>query len=116
MAVSAAPSSGAMATPSTTTAPLATGTRRMIALPSVDLPQPDSPTSPSVSPTARSRLTPLTARPTPAAVLKRTWTSLRESSDISILSGGEAGDQPARRGLGARGLLAEGPRDHELAA
>src|SRR5215218_1222752 len=116
MAVSAAPSSGAMSTPSTTMAPLATGTRRMIALPSVDLPQPDSPTSPSVSPTARSRLTPLTARTTPAAVLKRTWTSLRESSDISGRPGREAGDQAARRGLGELGPLAEAARHYALAA
>src|SRR5580700_4822314 len=37
------------------------GSSRMIELPSIDFPQPDSPTRPSVSPSATSRLTPSTA-------------------------------------------------------
>jgi hypothetical protein len=83
ISASAPPCSGAMLVPSTTISPAATGTSFMIALPRVDLPQPDSPTRPSVSPTARSRLTPDTARTTPLAVLKWTRTSFSASSDIS---------------------------------
>src|SRR5882672_1734179 len=117
MLVSSRRSSGAMSTPSTTISPPAIGTSFMIALPSVDLPQPDSPTSPRVSPTARSRLTPLTARTTPAAVLKRTWTSCNASSDIALAPlGGEAGDQAARRRLGELGPLAPAALHHPLAA
>ncbi len=41
--------------------PLVGSTMRMSALPVVDLPQPDSPTSPSVSPSKMSKLTPATA-------------------------------------------------------
>ena len=48
-------------TPSSSTRPDVGGGTRMIALPVVDLPQPDSPTMPSVSRSARSRLTSLTA-------------------------------------------------------
>ena len=57
----------AMSAPSSTISPPAAGTSRRIVLPSVDLPQPDSPTSPSVSPRSTSKLTPSTARSTCAA-------------------------------------------------
>src|SRR6185503_10122243 len=51
--------------------------RRRIARPSVDLPQPDSPTSPNVSPLRISRLTPSTAFTRPK------WT-LRSRIEIRI--------------------------------
>src|SRR5713101_7813593 len=117
MSFSRALSSGAMSIPSTRISPSAIGTSRRMALPSVLLPQPDSPTRPKVSPTARSRLTPLTARTTPAAVLKRTWTSRSASSDIALaLLGGEAGDQAAGRRLGELRPLAPAALHHPLAA
>src|SRR4051794_10859725 len=46
--------------------------------PSVDFPQPDSPTRPSVSPGARSKLTPSTARIAPRVVPYQTRTSRAE--------------------------------------
>src|SRR3954451_8712089 len=46
--------------------------------PSVDLPHPDSPTRPSVSPGARSKLTPSTARMAPRVVPYQTRTSRAE--------------------------------------
>lgn len=42
--------------------------RRMRDLPSVVLPQPDSPASPRISPSARSKLTPSSARTSPRRV------------------------------------------------
>jgi hypothetical protein len=50
-----------MSTPSSSTLPDVGGGTRMIALPVVDLPHPDSPTIPRVSRFVRSRLTSLTA-------------------------------------------------------
>jgi hypothetical protein len=47
--------------PSNTTEPLVGGVICMIARPVVDLPQPDSPTIPSVSPRSTSKLMPATA-------------------------------------------------------
>ena len=44
------------------------GSSRMIAPASEDFPQPDSPASPSVSPAARSKLTPRTAGTWPLPV------------------------------------------------
>src|SRR5918992_1831350 len=48
-----------------------------------DLPQPDSPTMPSISPTSTSKETPSTARTSPARVLKYVWRSRTSSSSIS---------------------------------
>src|SRR5690606_39111906 len=56
--------------------------------PSVDLPQPDSPTSPSVSPGHRSKLTPSTARTGPDSVPYQT----RRSRTVST---GPDGGGPA---------------------
>ena len=53
----------------------------MSSLASVDLPQPDSPTMPSVSPRRRSRLTPSTARTAPICVLKTMPAGQREVLD-----------------------------------
>src|SRR5687767_14175171 len=53
-------------------------TRPRIEKPVTVLPQPDSPTRPSTSPGRTSKLTPSTARTTPARVMKwvfRSWTS-----------------------------------------
>ncbi len=53
------------------------GSRPMIASDVTDLPEPDSPTMPSTSPAARSKLTPRTARTAPASEGKltvRSWT------------------------------------------
>ncbi len=47
--------------PSNQTSPEVGSIRRRMQRPVVLLPQPDSPTTPSVSPAARSKLTPLTA-------------------------------------------------------
>ena len=58
---SALPDSLVMLTPSSSTVPLDGSTMRIRALPVVDLPQPDSPTSPRVSPSMISKLTPATA-------------------------------------------------------
>ena len=51
-----------MSVPRRRTVPLSIGTRRRSARPVVDLPDPDSPTSPSVSPVRTARSTPFTAR------------------------------------------------------
>src|SRR5712672_693018 len=66
----------------------------MIALPRVDLPQPDSPTSPTVSPASRSKLTSSTARTVPRALWYWTQRLRTDSSDMTrqLLFGGEAGD------------------------
>ena len=52
---------GAMSSPSTRIAPAVGSSNRTRRLASVDLPQPDSPTSASVSPGPRAKLTPSTA-------------------------------------------------------
>src|SRR3954452_9853653 len=57
--------------------------------PSVDLPHPDSPTSPSVSPGARSKLTPSTARIAPRVVPYQTRTSRAEITGPSAGTGRE---------------------------
>src|SRR5258708_36795530 len=79
--------------PSSTTKPSQLGTRRMIALPRVDLPQPDSPTSPTVSPASRSKLTSSTARTMPRALWYWTQRLRTDSSDITrqLLFGSETG-------------------------
>ena len=51
--------------PSSSTAPSAAGTSPSIARASVDLPHPDSPTTPSTSPGCQSKETPSTARAPP---------------------------------------------------
>ena len=56
-----------MSSPSSVIVPLVGSTRRRIALPVVDLPQPLSPTRPSVSPAARSNDTPSTACTVPTS-------------------------------------------------
>src|SRR5579859_2402667 len=48
------------------------------------LPQPDSPTSPTVSPSAMSKLTPLTARTSPSLVKNEVCKSLTRNSGASI--------------------------------
>ena len=55
--------------------PVSGGIRRRIESAVTDLPQPDSPTMPSVSPRARSNDTPSTARTTPSRVLNWVWRS-----------------------------------------
>ena len=59
--LSARPSSDATSLPSKSTCPSVAGSSRMTVRPSVVFPQPDSPTSPSVSPRRISRLTSSTA-------------------------------------------------------
>src|SRR5579864_6746625 len=60
-----------MSSPMNSMVPAVGSRRRIMVRPSVDLPQPDSPTSPTVSPFLMSRSTPSTAR-TCATVLWRT--------------------------------------------
>ena len=57
-----------MSSPSKRTAPAVGSIRRSTRRPVVDLPQPDSPTSASVSPRAISKLTSSTARTRPTAL------------------------------------------------
>src|ERR1700704_1502281 len=85
--------------PSRMTRPSQLGTRRMIALPRVDLPQPDSPTSPTVSPASRSKLTSSTARTMPRALWYWTHRLRTDSSDIArqLLFGSETGGGPVRQ-------------------
>jgi hypothetical protein len=59
---SSRPFSSPMSTPSKMMCPAEIGARCSVARPSVVLPLPDSPTTATVSPLARSRLTSLTAR------------------------------------------------------
>src|SRR5258706_11461714 len=85
--------------PSRMTRPSELGTRRMTALPKVDLPQPDSPTSPTVSPASRSKLTSSTARTMPRALWYWTQRLRTDSSDITrqLLFGSETGGGLVRR-------------------
>src|ERR1700726_3870006 len=85
-----------MSWPSSTTTPSALGTRRMIALPKVDLPQPDSPTRPSVSPASSSKDTSSTARTAPCAVWYWTQRLSTDNSGMSrqLLLGGETRRRP----------------------
>ncbi len=55
--------------PSNVTLPDVGGSRRRMTLPSVVLPQPDSPTRPSVSPSVTVKLTPSTARTAPSLLM-----------------------------------------------
>ena len=56
------------------------GIRPMIESAVTDLPQPDSPTIPSVLPCSTAKLTPSTARTTPSRVKKCVWRSSTSSS------------------------------------
>src|SRR5438309_6843169 len=78
--------------PSTKTEPEVAGSSWTITRPSVDLPEPDSPTSPSVSPAWMSKLTPSTACTTwlpkrPAPTGKCLTTSWTRTSTPSLLDG-----------------------------
>src|SRR5258708_13352145 len=86
-------SMGVMSWPWSKKRPSEAGTSRMIALPRVDLPQPDSPTRPSVSPASTSKLTSSTARTTPRALWYWTQRLSTESSGIArqLLFGSETG-------------------------
>ena len=94
--------------------PLVGSTSRRMHRPVVDLPQPDSPTSPSTCPGARSKETPSTAvhasRPRIGPPLRRTGNSLTrlrtDSSGVLIRH---------RPGAGARGSLQPGSWDRGLA-
>src|SRR4029450_2019500 len=72
------------------------GRRPMIPRPSVDLPQPDSPTSPSVSPVPISNETPSTARTGPRLVPYQT---LRSSTVRTALTAEPAQFPPVDRSL-----------------
>src|ERR1700726_1018025 len=77
-----------MSTPSRMTSPDVTGSSCVISLPRVDLPHPDSPTRPTVSPGMMSKLTPSTAftdAPTPAPKYLTTLTT--RSSGFPIGAG-----------------------------
>ena len=75
---SAAPFCFVSSTPSSSIEPLVGSTMRMSALPVVDLPHPDSPTSPSVSPSKMSKLTPATA-------LSRRWWDSEGDREVANL-------------------------------
>src|SRR5262245_35970924 len=99
--------------------PLVGAFRRTRLRATVDLPQPDSPTSPSVSPASTANDTPSTARttgglpsrserthasrPRSGNCTRRSWTS--QSGGTAILDG-EAGDPVVRRDLLHRRLVA----------
>ena len=61
------------------------GVSRMIARLVTLLPEPDSPTSASVSPRARLKETPFTAGTTPLSVLKRTRRSDTSSTGVAVI-------------------------------
>src|SRR3954447_18994858 len=63
--------------------PLVGFTRPSNARPSVDLPEPDSPTSPSTSPGARSMLTPSMARTVPDELPTRRATALLRNAQCT---------------------------------
>src|SRR5438105_13377994 len=84
-----------MSTPSKITLPEVTGISWVTSRPSVDLPHPDSPTSPTVSPRCTSKLTPstaLTLAPTPAgkcfttSVTRRSGSSAGAGRGVSAVS------------------------------
>src|SRR5262245_64063593 len=82
--------------------PAGADTRRMMLSALTDLPQPDSPTSATVSPARTSHDTPSTARTTPPEVVKWVWrfsTFSRTSIDTRVYN-------TVDRSL-ARGLLLE---------
>ena len=65
------------------------GTSPMIERESTVLPDPDSPTMPTVSPRSRVRETPLTALSAPAAVEKVVWRSSTSSRVVSVPASGK---------------------------
>src|SRR5579864_2978782 len=76
-----------MSTPSRMTSPEVAGRSWVIIRPSVDLPHPDSPTRPTVSPGRMSKLTPSTAftdAPTPAPKYFTTLTTRRSGSTAGV--------------------------------
>src|ERR1017187_4294611 len=82
-----------MSTPSRYTSPEVTGMSWVMRRPSVDLPQPDSPTRPTVSPGKTSKLTPSTAltdAPTPAPKCFTTLTTRRSGSTDGVTRGAGA--------------------------
>ncbi len=58
----------------------------MMARPVVDFPQPDSPTSPSVSPSSMAKLTPATACTVACPLVKETWRSSTCRSGLLMVS------------------------------
>ncbi len=80
--------SDSRSTPSKRTEPLVASRSRIIARPMVLLPQPDSPTRPSVSPRRTWKVTPSTALTDSLVVLKmpaRTWKwTLRSSTSMML--------------------------------
>src|SRR5689334_18335736 len=64
--------------------PVSLSRSRMIESAVTLLPQPDSPTSPTVSPSATSKLTPLTARTSPSLVKNEVRKSLTRNSGASL--------------------------------
>ena len=85
------------------------GSRRMTEVPSMVLPQPDSPTRPSVSPSATARLTPSTAR----TVASRSRISTRRSLISRTLTGAR---QERGRSRSAAMSLSPGPVLHSRCA
>ena len=79
------------------------GSRRISERSVALFPQPDSPTTPKISPRSRSKLTPSTASTVPASVLKRTCRSSTRSSGSVDTGGscpaGAGGGSVARTGL-----------------
>ena len=81
-----------------------------------DFPQPDSPTIPSASPSATSKLMPSSARMTPASVLNSTTrsrmlrTGLEVDSDMIELGGNFFGVERVLQGIGEH---IEGDHEHE---
>ena len=86
-----------MSRPLIRTCPAVTGTSRVTHRPSVVLPLPDSPTSPSTSPGPTARLTPSTARTGPKCLTRSTT-----SSTGVIRRPAAAGGGPRLRGCGGR--------------
>src|ERR1051326_7605468 len=64
--------------------PVSLSSNRMIESAVTLLPQPDSPTSPTVSPFATSKLTPLTARTSPSLVKNEVRRSLTRNNGASL--------------------------------
>ena len=77
------------------------GTRPMIAMADTDLPEPDSPTMPSVSPGLTDQLTPSTARTTPLSVWKCTRRSSTDSNGSAFVAGAAGGGSTLVRSASA---------------
>src|SRR3990170_9099656 len=97
--------------------PAGSATSRMMLSADTDLPQPDSPTSATVSPSRTSQETPSTARTTPAVVRNevlrlRTWSSVPMASGYRVcaVQGVDLGGGKAELGEHFAGVLAEGRR------